>query len=110
MKKNPVLIGIVLILVIVVVIGFISNGSGNLFKKFSLGSGNLSTTVSRGVSVSQISTNSNYRTYVVQPGDTLCLIALRFYGDKKYFKDIVAVNTGINQNLIKPGQVIRLPR
>lgn len=111
MKKNPVLVGGVLVLVIIVAVGVLSNGNGgNLMKKFSLGSGNLSTAASRGVPVGQISATSCPRTYVVQAGDTLCLIALKLYGDKKYYKDIAAANPGMNQDLIRPGQILCLPR
>lgn len=50
------------------------------------------------------------RTYVVQPGDSLSLIAARMYGNAAMWPALYAMNSGsiYNPNLIFPGQVLVL--
>lgn len=51
------------------------------------------------------------RTYVVQPGDTLALIAQKFYKNKNRWKDIQDANfTGGGTAKIKPGQTLVIPK
>lgn len=52
------------------------------------------------------------RRYVIQPGDTLSAIALRFYEDASSWQRIYAANSaliGANPNLILPNQQLVLP-
>ena len=51
------------------------------------------------------------RTYEVQPGDTLGAIAQRFYGRASQYMKIFEANRDIldNPDLIKVGQVLRIP-
>ena len=50
--------------------------------------------------------------YVIQPGDTLASIALKFYGDRNYWRKIAALNR-IDDSVtakLRPGRGIALPR
>lgn len=49
--------------------------------------------------------------YVVQPGDTLGGIALKYYGDANKYMKIFEANRDIldNPDLIKPGQELKIP-
>ena len=51
------------------------------------------------------------RTYTVAAGDNLSKIAKRFYGDANKWKKIFEANrdTIKNPDLIKPGQVLKIP-
>ncbi len=51
------------------------------------------------------------RTYTVVAGDSLSKIAKKHYGDANKWKKIFEANRDIIQNpdLIKPGQVLKLP-
>ena len=50
------------------------------------------------------------QTYTVQSGDTLCMIAKRFYGKDSEYKKIVNANPSItNPDSIKAGQVLTIP-
>lgn len=48
-------------------------------------------------------------TYVVQPGDTLYGISMRFYGTNNYVDQIMFLNNISNTRLFKSGSTIRLP-
>ena len=50
------------------------------------------------------------RTYTVQPGDSLSLIAKRLLGNAGRFSEIAALNGIQNPNIIHPGQVLRIPQ
>lgn len=51
------------------------------------------------------------RTYVVQPGDTMALIAQKFYKNKNRWKDIQDANfSGGGTAKIKPGQTLVIPK
>lgn len=50
------------------------------------------------------------RTYTVQPGDTLSLIAKRRLGNAGRFSEIAALNGIQNPNVISVGQVLRIPQ
>ena len=47
--------------------------------------------------------------YVVKPGDTLYNISIIFYGSSEYYNRIAEFNGIDDPNLIKPGDVIKLP-
>lgn len=51
------------------------------------------------------------RTYTVAAGDSLSKIAKKFYGDSNKWKRIFDANRDIlkNPDLIKPGQVLKIP-
>ncbi|MEG4879876.1 LysM peptidoglycan-binding domain-containing protein, partial [Microcoleus sp. K1-B6] len=52
------------------------------------------------------------RTYTVQPGDTLSIIAQKFYGDANLWQRIYDANRGIigdNPDRIFPGQNLVIP-
>ncbi len=52
------------------------------------------------------------KTYTVKSGDTLYGIAKQVFGNGSRWKEIYDVNTGVigkDPNLIKPGQVLRIP-
>ncbi|GEA17491.1 LysM peptidoglycan-binding domain-containing protein [Moorella sp. E306M] len=52
------------------------------------------------------------RTYTVKPGDTLWAIAKRTLGDGSRWREIYQANTAVigkDPNLIRPGQVLRIP-
>lgn len=49
------------------------------------------------------------KTYTVQRGDCLWMIAKKYLGDGALYPQIAALNGLANPNLIYPGQVIRLP-
>lgn len=52
------------------------------------------------------------KTYTVKSGDTLYAIAKRFLGDGSRWREIYNANTSVigkNPNLIRPGQVLRIP-
>ena len=51
------------------------------------------------------------RTYTVAAGDSLSKIAKKFYGDGNKWKPIFDANRDIlkNPDLIKPGQVLKIP-
>ena len=48
-------------------------------------------------------------TYTIKTGDTLGTIAKRFLGDSGRYREIASLNGITNPNLIKLGQVIRIP-
>jgi nucleoid-associated protein YgaU len=50
--------------------------------------------------------------YTVKSGDSLSLIAKRFYGDPMKYKELFEANKEIikDPNLIYPGQVLRIPK
>lgn len=51
--------------------------------------------------------------YTVQPGDTLSAIALKFYGNAAYWKEIYKANRktiGNDPSLIKVGQRLTIPK
>ena len=50
------------------------------------------------------------RTYTVQPGDSLSLIAKRLLGNAGRFSEIAALNGIQNPNVISVGQVLRIPQ
>jgi hypothetical protein len=54
-------------------------------------------------------TRSVPATHTVIPGDTLCNIALKYYGDDGKHKDIAKANNIANPNVIHAGQVLKLP-
>jgi nucleoid-associated protein YgaU len=47
--------------------------------------------------------------HVVEPGETLIAIARNELGDASRWRDIVAVNPGLNPSEIKAGQRLKLP-
>ena len=51
------------------------------------------------------------RTYTVVKGDTLSRIAKQFYGDANQWRKIYEANRDVikNPDLIKPGQVFKVP-
>jgi nucleoid-associated protein YgaU len=51
------------------------------------------------------------RTYTVQPGDKggFFAIARKVFGDEKRWKDIQAMNPGVDPTKLKVGQVIKVP-
>jgi nucleoid-associated protein YgaU len=51
------------------------------------------------------------RIYTTQAGDTLYGIALRFYGDGRYWRELYWANRSMisNPNLIRAGQVLTIP-
>lgn len=48
-------------------------------------------------------------TYTIQRGDTLWSIAQRVYGDGQRWRDIIAVNPGLDATRLRVGQQIVLP-
>jgi LysM repeat protein len=50
----------------------------------------------------------NQKTYTVKKGDTLCVIAKRFYGSSSKYTILVKKNNIKNPNRIYPGQVLKL--
>lgn len=50
--------------------------------------------------------------YVVQPGDSLYAISLKFYGDAEHIQSIFQANRNVlkSVNDLRPGQVLSLPR
>ncbi len=52
---------------------------------------------------------SGERTYIIQTGDTYIGIARRLYGDPSRWRDIQAMNPGLDPNKLRIGQVIKLP-
>ncbi|HEY9856935.1 MAG TPA: LysM peptidoglycan-binding domain-containing protein [Stenomitos sp.] len=70
--------------------------------------------IQNSLSVAQVQARSSvaYRSYTVKPGDTLSGIARTQLGDANRWHEIYNLNKtviGSNPNLIKPGQVLRLP-
>jgi nucleoid-associated protein YgaU len=63
---------------------------------------------------SSISTDTEVdRTYTVRPGDSLSKIAKSLLGDAKKWRVLYAANkdvVGSNPDLIKPGQVLKIPK
>lgn len=55
--------------------------------------------------------NKNNRTYVVKQGDTLSLIARKYYGDGNYWRKILDANPGkmSNPDGVKPGMELIIP-
>ncbi|TQM30463.1 LysM peptidoglycan-binding domain-containing protein [Nocardia bhagyanarayanae] len=49
------------------------------------------------------------RTYTVEPGDTLWVIAERFYGDGNRYQEIAEASGIPNPDAIEPGQVLTIP-
>lgn len=47
--------------------------------------------------------------YIIQKGDWLSKIALKYYGDMDLWRDLAAHNQLANPNMIRPGQLIDLP-
>lgn len=47
--------------------------------------------------------------YVVQPGDSLSKISMKYYGDYNHVEEIADANGIVNVNLISVGQVLRIP-
>lgn len=54
----------------------------------------------------------SHDTHTVQPGDTLSAIAKHHYGDANSYMKIYNANRDqlTNPDLIKPGQVLRIPK
>ncbi|MFK7826171.1 MAG: LysM peptidoglycan-binding domain-containing protein [Oligoflexales bacterium] len=52
---------------------------------------------------------SRFKNHKVRRGDWLSKLAARYYGDKELWHDILAANPGIKPNLIRPGQLIKIP-
>ena len=52
---------------------------------------------------------SGEKTYVIQKGDTYFGIARRLYGDERRWRDIQAMNPGLDPTKLRIGQVIQLP-
>lgn len=48
--------------------------------------------------------------YKVKEGDTLFIIAEKYYGNGEKFTEIVKVNTLPNENMISAGQVLEIPK
>jgi nucleoid-associated protein YgaU len=49
-------------------------------------------------------------TYVVQPGDTLSRLAVRFLGSEKYLDQLMAVNPGVDPRRLTVGQKLLVPK
>jgi nucleoid-associated protein YgaU len=49
-------------------------------------------------------------TYVIQPGDTLARLAVRFLGSEKHIEHLLTVNPGIDPRRLTIGQKILIPR
>ena len=52
---------------------------------------------------------TSFKKHKVRRGDWLSKIAKRYYGDKEKWPDILDANPGINPDLIRPGQIIKVP-
>lgn len=48
-------------------------------------------------------------TYVIQPGDTFIKIARKLFNDEHRYKDIMALNPGVDPHKLRVGQVINVP-
>jgi nucleoid-associated protein YgaU len=72
---------------------------------------NFSNVQSGGSSTAPSPTPAAPRTYTVAAGDNLSKIAKKFYGDANKWKRIFEANRDIikNADLIKPGQVLKIP-
>lgn len=60
----------------------------------------------------RVDSASTHKTYTVKKGDCLYNIAKNLYGDGAKYTDIYSANKSIigsNPNLIKPGQVLKIP-
>ena len=60
----------------------------------------------------RVDSASTPKTYTVKKGDCLYNIAKSLYGDGSKYNSIYAANKSIigsNPNLIKPGQVLKIP-
>lgn len=58
---------------------------------------------------SEVSEEKEYDAYTVKRGDTLRKISLKFYGTKSKSTLIEKANNINNKNLIKPGQILKIP-
>jgi nucleoid-associated protein YgaU len=59
-------------------------------------------------SVLQVSNPSNCE-YVVEEGDRLDKISMKFFGTHRRYKDILAANPGLDPRRMKPGQKLIIP-
>ncbi len=50
------------------------------------------------------------QTYIIQPGDDLCQIAIRFYGDCNNAYRIIQANNILNPDLVEVGTILQIPR
>ena len=48
-------------------------------------------------------------TYIIQPGDTFIKIARKLYNNEHRYKDIQALNPGVDPRKLRVGQVINVP-
>ncbi len=48
-------------------------------------------------------------TYRIESGDTFASLAIRFYGDERYWIDIRQANPDVDPRSLQPGQDVRLP-
>jgi nucleoid-associated protein YgaU len=57
-------------------------------------------------------TDERRQVYIAQPGDTLPSIALRLFGDRSRWRELLRLNERIvaDPHLLQPGLRIRLPR
>ena len=62
--------------------------------------------------VANTAATPGYDSYTVASGDSLSLIAKRFYGDAMQYKRIFDANRDqiANENVIHPGQVLKIPK
>jgi Flp pilus assembly protein CpaB len=64
---------------------------------------------SKGNIISEKNGSETYKSYTVKYGDTLKGISQKFYGDKNKYIKIKQANNIKDENLIRPGQVIKIP-
>ena len=95
--------------------GVVANGGAVAKKKYALGYSRLagfgrpeySAVVEEEVKT-PVKAETGYRLYTVQRGDSLWQIARRELGKPKRYKEIMKLN-GLKTDLIKPGQVLKIP-
>jgi sulfite exporter TauE/SafE/copper chaperone CopZ len=55
------------------------------------------------------SASAGASSYTIVFGDTLCGVAVKLFHDVRRWRDIAAVNPGLDARRLRPGQVIKLP-
>ena len=84
-------------------------GQAQLTKIRPVGSGATAEPVDEGETTPTLSEATTGRTYVIQKDDTYWKIAAKQLGNGHRWKEIEAMNPGVNKNALKVGQTIQIP-
>ncbi len=103
---NLILGGFIVILLGVLVFNFLNKPKGDLVPANQISANNTQTTEPK----ADVTKENLPGQYTVKTGDTLYLVAQKYYGDGFLFNKIVEANKLTDPNLIEVGQTLTLPK